>query len=65
MKGTNESGKVVKSDDEWKKHLTPEQYRITRQKGTEAPFCGAYWNNHKDGVYKCVACGAVLFKAEI
>src|SRR5215831_16948194 len=54
-------GKVTKTDAEWKKSLTPEQYRVLRQKGTEPAFTGAFWNNHAKGVYKCAACGLELF----
>jgi peptide-methionine (R)-S-oxide reductase len=50
-----------RTDAEWKKVLTPEQYRVAREKGTEAPFSGKYWNCNKDGVYRCVCCGAPLF----
>lgn len=57
-------GKIVKSEEEWKKALTPEQYRVARLKGTEAPFTGAYYHNKEDGVYKCVCCGAELFSSE-
>lgn len=53
--------KIVKSDDEWRERLTPEQYEITRRKGTERAFTGAYWNCHEEGVYRCVCCGAELF----
>ena len=53
--------KIVKSDSEWKKELKPEQYRITREKGTERAFTGEYWNNHEKGVYRCVCCGNELF----
>ncbi len=53
--------RVVKSDSEWKKQLTPEQYRITRRKGTERAFTGKYWNTHEKGIYRCVACGNDLF----
>ncbi|NSW52061.1 MAG: peptide-methionine (R)-S-oxide reductase MsrB [Anaerolineae bacterium] len=53
--------KIVKTDAEWKAQLTPEQYRITRRKGTEAPFCGAFYDNKKNGVYHCVCCDLPLF----
>jgi peptide-methionine (R)-S-oxide reductase len=56
--------KVEKTDAEWRAQLTPEQYYITRQKGTEAPFSGALYRNHADGAYHCVACGAKLFDSE-
>jgi methionine-R-sulfoxide reductase len=56
-----ETAKVVKSDAEWKKQLTPEQYQIARGKGTERPFCGNLLDNKKDGVYTCVCCGLPLF----
>lgn len=55
--------KVTKSDQEWKKELTEEQYRVLRQKGTEPAFTGKYYNNHKEGFYKCAGCGAVLFQS--
>ncbi len=56
--------KVVKSEDEWRKTLTPEQFAVCRQKGTERAFTGKYWDNHEDGVYRCVACGAPLFSSD-
>jgi len=52
------------SEDEWKKKLTPEQYRVLREKGTEAPGSGALLNNDKDGNYRCAACNAVVFKSD-
>ena len=55
---------IKKSNDEWKKELTPEQYQVLREKGTEKPFSGKYWNFTKDGVYKCAACGVILFNSE-
>jgi len=56
--------KIKKSEEEWKKQLTPDQYRILRKKGTERAFSGQYWNNHEKGVYKCAACGTDLFSSE-
>ena len=52
-----------KSDAEWRRCLTPEQYRIAREKGTEAAFSGAHWDRHEAGLYRCVACGQPLFDA--
>jgi peptide-methionine (R)-S-oxide reductase len=56
--------KVVKSDEEWRRELTPEQYKIMRQKGTEPPFANKYFDNHEPGVYRCAACGAELFMSD-
>ena len=53
--------KVEKTKDEWKRLLTPEQYYVLRDAGTERAFTGAYWNNHEAGVYRCAACGLVIF----
>ncbi|MFL5566119.1 MAG: peptide-methionine (R)-S-oxide reductase MsrB [Gemmatimonadaceae bacterium] len=58
------SDKITKSDEEWRKQLTPEQYRIARQKGTERAFTGKYYDSKEPGVYKCVCCGTPLFDAE-
>ena len=55
--------KISKSDEEWKKQLTPEQYTVTRKKDTEIPFMGEYVNSKEKGIYKCVCCGNVLFKS--
>jgi peptide-methionine (R)-S-oxide reductase len=56
--------RVIKTDDEWKKILTPEQYNVTRKKGTERAFTGPNWDNHAKGTYVCVCCGLPLFDSE-
>ncbi|HEX8187543.1 MAG TPA: peptide-methionine (R)-S-oxide reductase MsrB [Pyrinomonadaceae bacterium] len=56
--------KVVRTEEEWRQSLTPEQYRVARQKGTERPFTGEYYRNSDAGVYLCAACGAELFTSD-
>ena len=63
-KKDEEVDKVVKTEAEWKKILTPIQFDVTRKAGTERPFTGELWNNHKKGVYKCIDCGTDLFSSE-
>ena len=58
------TNRVVKTDAEWKKQLTADQYAIARGKGTEPAFCGAFFDQHKPGVYECVCCGLPLFTSE-
>jgi peptide-methionine (R)-S-oxide reductase len=59
--GVPTNGRVEKSDAQWREVLSPEQFRVTRRKGTERAFTGAYWNTKEDGVYRCVCCGQPLF----
>jgi peptide-methionine (R)-S-oxide reductase len=54
----------LKTDEELKRDLTPEQYNVTRRKGTEPAFSGKYWDHHEDGVYNCVCCGTPLFDSK-
>ncbi|MDQ2939331.1 MAG: peptide-methionine (R)-S-oxide reductase, partial [Actinomycetota bacterium] len=55
---------IRKSEEEWREQLTPEQYEVTRRAGTEAPFAGEYWDNHEQGMYRCVGCGTELFSSD-
>ncbi|MEO8110407.1 MAG: peptide-methionine (R)-S-oxide reductase MsrB [Ginsengibacter sp.] len=54
----------MKTDAEWKKQLTPIQYDVTRNEGTEPAFTGKYWDNHEQGIYKCVDCGQEVFSSQ-
>jgi peptide-methionine (R)-S-oxide reductase len=56
--------RVLKSEEEWRKQLTPAQYEVLRQRGTERAFTGAYWNDHKHALYRCAACGLLLFQSD-
>ncbi|HEU0289939.1 MAG TPA: peptide-methionine (R)-S-oxide reductase MsrB [Burkholderiales bacterium] len=56
--------KVKKTEAEWKKQLSSEQFHVAREKGTEPAFTGAYWDNHEKGLYRCVCCGVELFSSE-
>jgi len=63
-KGYVMSDKVVKTPEDWRKQLTPEQYHVTREQGTERAYTGATWNNHESGIYQCICCGNDLFRSE-
>jgi len=63
-KGAVMVSKVVKTDSQWRKLLTPEQFEITRRKGTEAPYTNKYANNHARGLYRCVCCATALFSSD-
>ena len=56
--------KIVKSENEWKQQLSPGVYNVTREEGTERAFTGEYWNNHEQGIYRCVCCGTALFSSD-
>jgi len=56
--------KIQKSDAEWQSELSPEEFAVTRQKGTERAFTGRYWDNHDPGTYRCVCCGTPLFRSD-
>jgi peptide-methionine (R)-S-oxide reductase len=62
--GVSKEGRVEKSDAEWRQILTDEQFRVTRRKGTERAFTGAYWDTKDDGVFQCVCCGQPLFDSQ-
>ena len=57
-------GKIKKTDEEWRKQLTPQQYHVTREKGTERPFSGEYASPHEPGIYQCICCGQELFTSD-
>jgi len=61
---TIEVNKTVKTEAEWQSELSPEEFAVTRKKGTERAFTGRYWNNHEDGMYRCVCCGTALFQSD-
>jgi len=63
-KGVEEVQKVVKSEEEWRKQLTPEQFEVTRKKGTERAFSGKYAETHADGIYHCICCATPLFDSK-
>ena len=63
-KGVVEVEKVIKSDADWRRQLTPEQFEVTRHAATERAFTGQYWDNHEHGIYRCICCGNALFSSD-
>jgi peptide-methionine (R)-S-oxide reductase len=61
---TIQVNKIAKTDAEWQKELTPDEFAVTRKKGTERAFTGRYWDNHEPGLYRCTCCGTTLFRAD-
>jgi len=59
-----ETKTIDKTDEEWRAELSPEQYRVLRQAGTEAPFTGEFWNHNENGAYTCAGCGTELFRSD-
>jgi peptide-methionine (R)-S-oxide reductase len=59
-----ETEKLAKTDEDWRKELTTEQFEVTRHKATEPAFTGKYWDNHEQGMYRCVCCGSPLFDSD-
>jgi peptide-methionine (R)-S-oxide reductase len=62
--GTVTTEKVIKTDEDWRRQLTPEQYEVTRKAGTERAFTGKYYNLHEKGIYRCICCGNALFSSD-
>src|SRR5262245_7643615 len=63
-RGVPMGDKVVKTEEQWREQLTPEQFQVTRRKGTERAFTGQYYNTKDDGIYQCICCGQPLFDAQ-
>jgi peptide-methionine (R)-S-oxide reductase len=61
---TEKTGKIRKSDEEWRAQLSSEEYEVTRRAGTEPAFSGRYWDEKRDGSYRCIGCGAELFSSD-
>jgi peptide-methionine (R)-S-oxide reductase len=61
---TEKTEQVRKSDEEWRQQLSPEEYEVTRRAGTERAFSGRYWDDHREGTYRCVCCGTQLFASD-